>query len=280
MKKRKAQTDLAKDEDLSAKRANTALAGLSEAADETPTFELPRVKVTTQPWSELTQSIVEGRGAVLEHQYVVSGPKKKKPTLTLSTTHTHGDFNTKVADDKSLQKNNVSTSVLGGTARSFSKLWKAFPDDPTGATDTLRVLKGTHISKGLTGSTQDAREAAVEMGAEIGISEYSRGSNSALSYAAVNLYRVKRGKLTGEGFANPAKGYLGAGDGGAQRLRAHTDVYDAFRDHAKDLVDIYKNYASQKAKRPWETGLKKGATAADKFKAWVQHKNAKWQQRK
>jgi hypothetical protein len=279
MKKRKAQGDLAKDENLTAKRAKTALAGLSEPADATPTFELQRVKVTTQPWSTLTNTIVNTRAAILDHQYVVSG-QKKKTKQTLSTTHTHGDFQMKVDDDNSLPKNNISTSVLGGTARSFGAMWDAFPDDQRGATDTLRVLKGTHLKKGLTGSSKDAREAAVEMGAEIGISEYSRGSNAALSYAAVNLYRVKQGKLTGKEFADHTKGYLGAGKGGAERLRAHTDVYDAFRDQQEDLLDIYKTYASKKTKRPWEDDLKAGATADEKFAAWVQHKNKKWQQRK
>jgi hypothetical protein len=244
-------------------------------SDEVPTYEVPELDVKRQPWSELAETVSESRVLVARSKYKISG---RKAFETVDTSHTHGEFNKRIDDDTGIETHNVSTSMLGSAPRSFPKLLQRM-DRVSGATDTLRVLKGTHLSKGLIGDTQEKRKAAMEMGTEIGVSEYLRGGTNALVDASINLYRMKHGQLTKTNFAKPTVGYIGAGKGGAERLRNLDKPSDVFARHTNSLARIYEAHASSKPNRPWESSLGKKATPEQKFVAWQEHKFKSWTQR-
>lgn len=224
-------------------------------------------------WSDLSQKAVDARQLIVNHEYKVAATKAAKKVNSIETSHTHGEFLNIVRSET--EKHNISTAVLGSSARKYSKILNAFNDDNVkgGAKDALRVIKGTHLTEGLTGSTPELRKAAVELGAEIGISEYVRGTTAALFDASINLYRIKHGKLSKKAFADPKQGYIGAGEGGAERVRAIETLGDLIPKDSKKrkaLFDIYTTHASKKEDKSW---AKEGA---DK---WLQHKFKKWTQR-
>lgn len=242
---------------------------------DVPTYEVPRLDVKRQPWSELAEVASESRALVTSSKYKVSGRKRFE---SIETSHTHGEFNKRIDEGTGIETHNVSTSELGVAPRSFPRLLQRM-DKVSGATDTLRVLKGTHLSKGLTGSTQEKRGAAMEMGTEIGVSEYLRGGTNALVDASINLYRMKHGVLGKANFAKPEQGYIGAGKGGAERLRNLGKPSDVFARHATSLEALFEQHASRKPNRPWEASLPGKATREQKFIAWQEHKFRSWTQR-
>lgn len=250
------------------------LAG-SNTPQPVPTFTVPKLNVTNQKWSAISQQVVNNRALVTEHKYMAESSGKFG---SVELSHTHGEFNKRVPSSYSITTHNISTSGLGVSPQSFPKILDRLSTQ-SGAVDALRVIKGTHLTKGLTGSTVDKRKAALELGAEIGISEYVRGSTVALSDASINLYRMKHGKLTKTGFSDHTVGYSGAGKGGAERLRNLSTIGDVFSQYTGSLRSIYDSHASQKSSRPWETGLGKKATNEEKFNAWQFHKFKSWTQR-
>jgi hypothetical protein len=260
-------------------RTFSQMLGASNTVSDVPTYTAKRVNVTNQKWSDLSQTVADERASVLKHKYKVAGTTKHG---SIELSHTHGEFNKRLkasaTGDVEINTHNIATAELGRAPRSFPKILESI-STKKGATDALRVLKGTHLTKGLTGSTPEKRQAAVELGAEIGVSEYTRGASAALTDAAINLYRMKHGKLSKTDFADHEKGYTGAGKGGAERLRALGSIVDVFKPYDASLRSVYDSHASIKAKRPWEATLGPKATADEKFDAWRAHKFQKWTQR-
>lgn len=258
------------------KRSLSTMLGSSNAPTPPPKFSPPVVNVTTQKWSSLTQQAVDSRALITQHSYK-NATTGKFGTVELS--HTHGEFNKKVKGD--IETHNISTSELGSAPRSFPKII-AKMDLTHGATDALRVIKGTHRSKGLMSSTMDERRAAVEMGVEVGISEYSRGTNLALTDASINLYRVKHAQIGLSDFSDHTVAYSGAGKGGAKRLRELGTVDSVFSQYDASLRQIFDTHAAVKPKSKrskWEQGLPSKASDDDKFVAWQAHKFKSWTQR-
>ncbi|MDX2298251.1 MAG: hypothetical protein NW204_00845 [Xanthomonadaceae bacterium] len=257
------------------KRSFAEMLASSNTPAPTPVFTVPRVTVTNAKWSALSQNVVDQRAVVAKHRYKVASSGQ---TFSAEFSHTHGEFNKRVANTLSIGTHNISTSDLGSSPRSFPKIMQDL-STVTGATDALRVIKGTHLSKGLIGATPTQRRAAVELGAEIGVSEYTRGTTVALTDASINLYRMKHGNLSRDDFSDPDKGYTGAGKGGAERLRAVASIAAAFAPYDAPLKSIYDTHAALKPVRPWEAGLRAKATEQEKFDAWRAHKFQKWTQR-
>lgn len=257
------------------KRKLDDMLGASNTPLQVPTFTVPKIKVDNQSWSSLSQNAVDNRALVTKHSYKVEGTNNFGK---VKLSHTHGEFNKKVTGSYEINTHNISTSDLGSSPQSFPKILDRLSTQ-SGAIDALRVIKGTHLTKGLTGNTLDKRRAAVELGAEIGISEYVRGSTVALSDASINLYRMKHGEINKSEFSDPKVGYTGAGKGGAERLRTLSTIGEVFSQYSGSLRTIYDNHASQKPSRPWETGLGKKATNEEKFNAWQFHKFNSWTQR-
>lgn len=258
----------------SKKRTLSDMIGTSNTRTPPPKFTVPVVSGNNQSWSALTQHAVDNRALITRHGYANASTGK---IGSVELSHTHGEFNKKVGLE--IDTHNISTSDLGSAPRSFPKI-TARMSQTRGATDALRVLKGTHLSKGLMSRKLSQRQAAVEMGVEIGISEYSRGTNLALTDAGINLYRIKHGQISLSDFSDREVGYSGAGKGGAQRLRGLGTPANVFEMYT-DLRTIYDDHASQKpdSKRKWETGLSSKASDDDKFNAWQFHKFRSWTQR-
>jgi hypothetical protein len=188
--------------------------------------------------------------------------------MSVQFSHTHGEFNKRVRSN-SLDTHNISTSISGDAPRSFPKILDDL-GNKHGASDALRVLKGTHLSVGLESGTPAKRVAAVELASEIGISEYTRGTTNALFDAAINLYRIKRGNLPKADFADHTKGYTGAGKGGAERLRGLGTPKDVADQYEASLKSIYNKHAAKKPGKAW---------ASKGYNAWLNHKFAKWTKR-
>lgn len=256
----------------SKKRSFSDMLAGSNTPAPVPTFTVPRINAGTTKWSTLSNTVASNRSTITSHRYKVAGTTKHG---TVELSHTHGEFNKIVPSSGSLGTHNISTSELGSSARSFPKILGDL-STKKGATDALRVLKGTHLSKGLIGSTAAKRQAAVELGAEIGISEYTRGSTVALADASINLYRMKHGKLSKSEFTDHNTGYTGAGKGGAERLRSVKSIEAAFEPYDGALKGLYTAHASKKLTRPWETTLGPKATGQEKYDAWRYHKFKKW----
>jgi hypothetical protein len=257
------------------KRSLSDFLGPSNTLKDVPQYDVPRIDVQTQQWSNLSQQAVDNRALATNNKYKNAATGKFG---FVELSHTHGEFK-KIVDKKlKLDKHNISTAEFGSGAKSFPKIVDRL-SDATGATDTMRVIKGTHLSKGLISTALDERKAAVELGTEIGISEYVRGTTAALTDASINLYRVKHGNLAKSDFSDHEKGYSGAGEGGAERLRAYGSIVDVFKPYDAPLKEIYDTHASVKASRPWEKGLRKNATDQEKYDSWRAHKFTKWTQR-
>lgn len=257
------------------KRTLDDMLGSSNTPQPVPTFTVPKLTITNQKWSSISQQVVNNRALVTEHSYMAEGTGK---IGKVKLSHTHGEFNKRVSDSLDITTHNISTSGLGLSPQSFPKILDRLSTQ-SGAVDALRVIKGSHLTKGLTGDTVEKRKAAVELGAEIGISEYVRGSTVALSDASINLYRMKHGKISKTDFSDPKVGYTGAGKGGAERLRNLSSIGEVFSQYGGSLRSIYKNHASQKTNRPWEQGLDNNASDDDKFNAWQVHKFNSWTRR-
>ncbi len=259
----------------SKKRTLSDFLGAANTPRAVPEFNVPQITVTEQRWSEISDEASTRRALVTHSKYRNANTWK---TGYVDLTHTHGEFKKIVSTQYKIQKHNVSTAELGSAARSFPNIVDRLSDEH-GARDALRVLKGTHLDHGLQSTEKDERRAAVELGTEIGVSEYLRGSTIALTDASINLYRVKHGRLAKSDFSDHTKGYSGAGEGGAERLRAIATVSDAFQPYDADLKHIYTSHASLKPTRPWETGLTGKPTKQEKYDAWRGYKFQRWTRR-
>ena len=233
------------------------------------TFTVPTIKAGNKPWRDLSQEVVDRRAVVIEHEYLST---KLGANRTVKFSHTHGEFNKRVRTN-SLDTHNISTAISGDAPRSFPKIL-ADLGNKHGASDALRVIKGTHKTKGLQSGTPTKRIAAVELAHEIGVSEYTRGTTNALFDAAINLYRIKHGNLAKTDFADHTIGYTGAGKGGAARLRALSTPEHVAGQYAISLKGIYTKHAATKVGKPWS-----GKSAAKGYGIWLQHKFTKWTQR-
>ena len=250
--------------------------GHHNAKAPAPTFEVPTIKAKDRTWKDLSNEVVKQRAAIVKHSYKLAGTENKE---SVRLSHGQNDFNKKLKSGE-MSSHNIATSIEDKVPRSFPKIAKDVKTQ-TAVTDTLRVLKGTHLTEGLTSPTHEERQAAVELAGELGISEYTRGTNLAVMDAAVNLYRVKHGKLAMKDFSNPNKGYYGGGTGGANRVRGLGKVSEIFDDHDESLREIFDTKASAKAVRPWEAMLKPTdeKTADNHFIAWKAWKALKWGKR-
>ncbi len=270
----------------SKKRSFSQMLGQANVVSRPPAVAVREQTVTQEKWSDITGKVVKKRALVVHHQYGVAGTNL---TGQVSLAYRHGDFKTNIVKASTggyeIGKHNVSTSGVGSSARSFPTILGSMQGSGRGATDAMRVLKGTHITKGLTSTTKSARRAAVEMAGEIGVSEYSRGSNAALADAMINLYRVKHGNLPKADFADHELGYTGAGDGGAARLRKLGTIDSTFEPYQEPLRQIYDRHAAKKPNRPWEanvdtTGMLPKDAEDMHYNAWLVHKVTKWTGRK
>ncbi|NOT89667.1 MAG: hypothetical protein HOP03_16025 [Lysobacter sp.] len=259
----------------SKKRTLADFLGASNTPNPVPEFNVPRITVREQAWSEISSEASASRALVTHNQYRNANTWKKG---YVDLSHTHGEFKKVVSDKYKIQKHNVSTAELGSGAKSFPKIVDRL-SDAHGAKDALRVLKGTHLEHGLLSTTKDQRRAAVELGTEIGVSEYLRGGTVALTDASINLYRVKHGNLAKSDFSDHTKGYSGAGEGGAERLRTIKTIVDVFKPYDGPLKSIYDTHASLKPDRPWETGLSGTPTTQEKYDAWRGYKFQRWTRR-
>jgi RHS repeat-associated protein len=272
------------DRDGTMKRTLADFLGPANNVTPVAPAELEVKAVTNETWLALSRRATEGRGVVYEHSYKVG-----LQTRSLSIVHTHGDFKTRAVKGGGkvrIRKHNISSSRLGGSASSFPALLATFSTQAlakAGARNALRVLKGTHLTEGLLGGVGAAaagrQQAAVELAGEIGVSEFSRGSEAALADAAINLYRLKYGNLTKDDWADPDLGYTGAGKGGAGRLRSLATIDQVFEPYLKLLRERYDAYASGKPSRPWEAAAGAAADDDSKFASWQHHKYRKWTQR-
>ncbi|QDQ27496.1 hypothetical protein FNU76_14655 [Chitinimonas arctica] len=244
----------------------------------------PEVKVVkNDSWQSLAQNVIDSRGAVYRHQYRLANDMSQKEDVTLA--YKHGDFPIKVKEpapgEFEIPKNNISTGLIDTKARSYPDMMGTFTKGRKGATDAMRVLRGTHLTKGLIGSSAEKRKAAVELAGEIGVSEYARGSTVALTGASTALYMLKHDAIDTDQFSDPDVGYFGAGKGGAKRIRGFNNAVEVFDHYDKSLKKIYNSHASKKNVRPWESGLDlSGQNAAQRklttYNAWKAHKFAKW----
>lgn len=259
----------------SKKRTLSDFLGASNTPNAVPEFNVPRIKIKEQTWSDISSQASASRALVTHNKYRNANTWG---TGYVDLSHTHGEFKKVVSDQYKIQKHNVSTAELGSGARSFPKIVDRLSDEH-GARDALRVLKGTHLEHGLVSTKKDQRKAAVELGTEIGISEYLRGGTVALADASINLYRVKHGNLAKSDFSDHTKGYSGAGEGGAERLRALKTIVDVFKPYEASLKSIYDTHASVKDSRPWEAGLSKKAGTQEKYDAWRGYKFQRWTRR-
>lgn len=259
----------------SKKRTLSDFLGASNTPNAVPEFIVPRVTVKEQSWSDISNQASSSRALVTHNKFRNANTWN---TGYVDLSHTHGEFKKVVSDKYKIQKHNLSTAELGSGARSFPSIVGRLSDEH-GAKDALRVLKGTHLKYGLNSLHKDQRKAAVELGTEIGVSEYLRGGTTALVDASINLYRVKHGNLAKSDFSDHTKGYSGAGEGGAERLRAIKTIVDVFQPYEKPLRGIYNTHASVKDDRPWETGLSKKAGAQEKYDAWRGYKFKRWTRR-
>jgi len=238
---------------------------LSDAPLSQLKFEVETIKAGKETWRDLSQEVVDRRAVVVKHEYFST---KLGQNMSVKFSHTHGEFNKRLRSS-SLDTHNISTSISGDAPRSFPKILDDL-GNKHGASDALRVLKGTHLTRGLQSGTPEKRIAAVELAHEIGISEYARGTTNALFDAAINLYRIKHGNLAKADFADHTKGYTGAGKGGAERLRALGTPKDVSDQYKSGLKSIYNNHAVKKPGKGW---------AAKGYSAWLNHKFAKWTKR-
>ena len=218
----------------SKKRTLSDFLGAANTPRAVPEFNVPQITVTEQRWSEISDEASTRRALVTHSKYRNANTWK---TGYVDLTHTHGEFKKIVSTQYKIQKHNVSTAELGSAARSFPNIVDRLSDEP-GARDALRVLKGTHLDHGLQSTEKDERRAAVELGTEIGVSEYLRGSTIALTDASINLYRVKHGRLAKKRFFGSyerlfrrrrRRGRTAAGDRDGQRciqtLRRRPEAY-------------------------------------------------------
>ncbi|MBL8511706.1 MAG: hypothetical protein JNM52_08675 [Betaproteobacteria bacterium] len=223
-------------------------------------------------WRTLSDMALERRAIVFRHDFSVNDKN-----YFLRTAHAHGDFKTKITQEGSkyyLSKHNVVTSAIGKRAETLNALVGSFGSAKTGATNTMRILKGTHDKWQMGGTLAEATRG-VELGAEIGVSEYTRGGTLGLLNAMSGLYAMKHGQMSKADFIDPAKGYVGAGLGGAKRLRTLAGtgkVTEAL--HLGKMKEVYDSHASTKVGKPWS-----GKSASEGFDIWVRHKIDKWTQR-
>lgn len=250
-----------------------------ELQDLLPKAEPSQIRVETadaRKWRDLSATAQGARAAAFRHQYDLGGGKVR----SVVTLHTHGDFNTnprkESEDSYELSKHNVSTKTEGG-AESFGELVTALGNPFSGATNAMRVLKGTHNNYELWHSKKNAEkraQAAVTLAAEIGISEFSRGGAPAVLNAMSALYLMKRGRMKMEDFSDPKVGYRGAGSGGAARVRALKSEKASSALHLEDLRKEYDSRAVDKVGKPWS-----GKRNDKGFSEWLEHKSRKWLQR-
>lgn len=223
--------------------------------------------VNNDKWHDLSKEAQDGRFTAFRHQFTHGDQAR-----SFDTFHKHGDFNTSLkptgnADEFGTSTHNVATS--SSTAKSMPKLIGEIGSDTT---NTLRVLRGSHSTKQLEGTLDHAKNS-VELAAEIGISEFSRGGTNAILNATSALYLVKHRKLAPEEFADPNKGFIGSGEGGAQRLRALSTKTPGFALHST-LSEVYQTHGSAKTGKAWS-----GPVSSENFAKWIEHKATKWTQR-
>lgn len=243
---------------------------LKSSVLDVPKVEAKIVDANGRAWSDLAKIAAENSASIFQHDYSKGLAGKKESILT---THTHGDFGTKIVHSGGeyvLPKLNISTAAHGGKARSLDALAEDIKE--VGSGDVLRVLKGTHVAKGLKTADAGKRASAVELAAEIGISEYSRGGTNALRNAASALYSMKHGEMKVSEFVDFDVGYRGAGGGGAERLRKLKGGSDTL--HLERLQAIYLKHAVNKPGKAWT-----GQNTAQGFEAWLTHKVTSWSKR-
>ena len=247
---------------------------LFNAFETRPQPTITRMDVaTTDTWSQLVDTAARSGHAVFRFGYQREDPGGDIMTGNVSTAHTHGDFNTGLSeigtDQFALNSLNISTKRLGYKARAHDALFDITGSDKPGVTNIMRVLKGTDQSiKPLYGTKEQVR-GAVEFAAEMGISEMSRGGKVGLLHGMESLYLLKHGTISRKQFLNPKYGFVGAGDGGAARLRKFDqNRKSALRWHKTDLKTRFAEV--QKTKPKW----------SDKtFSEWRSHKIEKWSQK-
>lgn len=242
---------------------------------EPETIQIRAKKANKRTWSDLSQEVGRSRAAVFRHEYT-----RNKTAEHLDSLHTHGDFQTiprsTGPDTYELTKHNVSTKA-SGKAESFGDLLTNLGSRHTGATNAMRVLKGTHVDWELESSNKNPgpkAATAVTLAAEIGISEFSRGGSHALLNAMSGLYLLKHREFTKAEFADPKVGYRGAGQGGAANLRTLQTKGLGEALHLARLRKVYDSHAVKKGGQPWSG--KKNDTG---FETWLEHKSKKWLQR-
>lgn len=240
------------------------------------TVEIRVQKANPYKWSELSSDVSEKRAAAYKHEFTLSNQKESVTTL-----HAHGDFLTRPvqtgANTFEMQKHNIATSSVDTGAESLDALVGSFGGRRVGATNAMRVLKGTHTQWQLEAAKSNPvpkAEYATTLAAEIGISEFGRGGSHALLNAMSGLYLMKRKNMTKAQFLDPKTGYVGAGKGGAARLRKLQDKTLDHALHIQRLRSVYNTYAVNKVGKPWS-----GRKNDDGFSVWLEHKAGRWLQR-
>lgn len=232
-------------------------------------LEIKTRVATGKSWSDLGEKAQKHSATVFKHDYTLGGKVR-----SITTSHLHNDFQTFVhpsGGGYQLPKFNISTSPIGEKARTLDDLVGQFGPQHEGATNTMRVLKGTETKWALMGTSKTRASRAVELAAEIGVSEFSRGGTHALVNAMSGLYLMKHGGMTKGEFLDPKVGYRGAGDGGASRLRQLQKKGLSEALHIDHLRKHYDATAVNKVGKAW-TGQK----TDDGFSSWLQHKVTKW----
>jgi hypothetical protein len=118
-------------------RTLSQMLGASNTISEVPTYTAKRVNVANE------------RASVLKHKYKAAGTTKHG---SIELSHTHGEFNKRLkasaTGDVEINTHNIATAELGNAPRSFPKILESI-STKKGATDALRVLKGTHFDASL-----------------------------------------------------------------------------------------------------------------------------------
>jgi hypothetical protein len=129
----------------------------------------------------------------------------------------------------------------------------------------------------VAGTTSKNAKAAVELAAEIGISEALRANNG-IPHAMASLYLMKRKKMGLSEFLDPKVGFTGAGTGGAENLRLKSEQVFFREAHREKLEKVFAEHTKNKLSTPgkeWAKGVEK----SDPFLAWLKHKQASWMKR-
>ncbi|MDX2298269.1 MAG: hypothetical protein NW204_00935 [Xanthomonadaceae bacterium] len=251
------------------KRKSSFDIGMGAIVKKPKPLEITPKLATGKTWSKLSEKAQKHSATVFKHDFTL-GDKD----LSITTSHLHNDFQTFVhpmGGGYQLPKFNVSTSPVGEKARTLDDLVGKFGSRHKGATNTMRVLKGKETAWKLIGTSETRASRAVELAAEIGISEFSRGGTHALVNAMSGLYLMKHSGMTKEEFLDPKVGYRGAGDGGAGRLRQLQKKGLSEALHIGHLRKHYDTTAVNKPGKAW-TGKKSDQGFSD----WLEHKVTKW----